>query len=131
MAEQQGEIGEQRKERQRTGRGGGWAGDQRRAQHRRIPCRLAGCPDYPAFGGAGAVSPDAPNLPAHSKLRHAVRLEPGEHALPAVLGRVLAEARTVVGVEAVRHAWKDMDLGGPGVLVARLLERLEQLVDLL
>src|SRR6267378_7863429 len=42
-------------------------------------------------------------------LCNSVLLEPGEHALPAVVGRFLAVARAVVGVEGVRHAFVDMD----------------------
>src|SRR6185436_922331 len=52
-------------------------------------------------------APGAPLFP----LRDAVLLEPGQHALPAVLGRLLAVARAVIGVERVRHAFVDMDLG--------------------
>src|SRR3954462_8270184 len=43
-------------------------------------------------------------------LRDAVLLEPCQHALPAVVGRFLAIARAVVGVEGVRHAFVDVDL---------------------
>ena len=38
-----------------------------------------------------------------------VLLEPGEHALPAVVGGFLAVARPVIGVERVRHAVVDVD----------------------
>src|SRR5687768_8338108 len=43
-------------------------------------------------------------------LRNPMLLEPGEHALPAVLRGFLAVARAVVGVEGMRHAFVDMDL---------------------
>src|SRR5262245_24105411 len=56
---------------------------------------------------------------------HAVLLEPGEAALPAVLRRIRAIARPVVGVEAVRRAVVDDQLAR----LLRVLERLAHLVD--
>src|ERR1700747_2870806 len=43
---------------------------------------------------------------------HFVFLEPGDHLVPAVLGRVLAVAGAIVGVEAVRRGGVDLDLAG-------------------
>src|SRR4051812_8359760 len=42
---------------------------------------------------------------------HLVLLEPVDRHLPAVLGRLLAVARPVVGMEAVRRTGIDLELG--------------------
>src|SRR6476661_3439553 len=44
--------------------------------------------------------------------QHAVFLEPRSQLFPAVLGRGLVVARPVIGVEAVRRAWIDVEFGG-------------------
>src|SRR5688572_13698353 len=70
-------------------------------------------------------SPDSD--PIH--LCHAVLLEPGEHALPAVLGGLLAVGRPEIGMEAVRHAFVDVDLGL--LIVAESFQARAQALDLL
>src|SRR5262245_27287698 len=68
-----------------------------------------------------APLPEAPAV----RSGHAVLLEPGEAALPAVLRRILAIARPVVGMEAVRRALVDDQLAR----LLGVLERLAHLVD--
>ncbi len=48
----------------------------------------------------------------NAKSEHFVFLHPGKHLRPAVFGRFLAVARPVVGVESVRRAGIDLELGG-------------------
>src|SRR5258705_12448960 len=44
--------------------------------------------------------------------QHVVLLEPGLHLAPCILGGFLAVAGAVIGVEAVRSARIDLELGG-------------------
>src|SRR5262245_59871467 len=57
-----------------------------------------------------AMTERVDTLAASVASAHAVALEEREHATPAVLGRVLAVARPVVGVEPVRRALVDEEL---------------------
>src|SRR6186713_2845496 len=43
--------------------------------------------------------------------QHPVLFEPGLHLAPRVLGRLLAVARAIVGVEAMRCGWVYLELG--------------------
>src|SRR5437879_2089599 len=72
---------------------------------------------------ARANSAHTVDLSAHMliPLCYAVILERGGHALPAVVGGFVAVARPVVGIEAVRHAFIDVDLRL--LVLARRLER--------
>src|SRR3954469_1232552 len=54
--------------------------------------------------------------------QHPVLPEPGLHLAPGILGRVLAVARAIVGVEAVRCGGIDLELGSLLVFGQRRLE---------
>src|ERR1700753_4318078 len=55
--------------------------------------------------------------PSTSSAKHLVFLHPGLHPAPCILGRFLAITRAIVGVEAMRRARIDLELGG--LLVSR------------
>ena len=56
-----------------------------------------------------------------------VLFEPGEHLGPAVLGRFGPVTRPVIGVEAVRGIWIDLDLAGFSGRLARRRHLLDAL----
>src|SRR5215831_4258207 len=66
----------------------------------------------PITTASGIWVPGFARTTATYSAQHFVFLEPGGHLVPAVLGGFLAVARAIVGVEAVRCARIDLELGG-------------------
>src|SRR5437660_10614067 len=58
--------------------------------------------------------------------QHLVLLEPADHAIPGILGRLFAIARPIIGDETVRRAGIDVEFGG----LATGFERRFHLMDL-
>src|SRR5262249_30802367 len=54
-----------------------------------------------------------------------VLFEPGDHLIPGILGRILAVAGAIIGMEAVRRARIDLDLEGLPSRLQRPLQRVD------
>src|SRR5260370_35531434 len=74
-----------------------------------------------------AIGDDSPASMPGSWSGEAVLFEPGEHLGPAVLGRFGPVTRPVIGVEAVRGIWIDLDLAGFSGRLARRRHLLDAL----